>query len=507
MSWRRGGMRSVQAVETPLVEPAFFTRPEWAWTLGPEVADLCDMVGYSPDPEQRLVLDVLFAEDKRGMPVAFETAIIAPRQNLKTGVIKQAGLGWAFLTKERLIVWSAHEFPASKEAFRDLKEIIEGSSFLSRQVKRIYAGSGAEAIELKGDRRIVFRARTRTGGRSLSGDKVILDEAFALTATQMGSLLPTLSARPRPQVVYGSSAGMAHSVILRALRNRGRLGSSARLAWIEWCSKLKGCAVEKCPHFPGTPGCEYDDEDRWQEANTLLGRTRANGTGLPVDLLRGMRQSLPPEEFAREYLGVWDEPGVSDLFGVGKWEAGEITEHPSYLPVDGLGVAVSVDLRRSAIVAAALDPTTGLIYGKPLVVGPGMDWVVRESLALRESLPGRPRIGLDSGGPAGVLIPKFVAAGCDDLVELTMTDYLDSCAGLWEKVDRGVFLHGHYEPLEDAVNGATTRDVRDRWAWARRGESDITPLEAMAIAVWLADQPGDEVPDESVYEERGVLVF
>ena len=64
----------------------------------------------------------MFAVTPSGTPAAFETAIVAPRQNLKTGTLKQGALGWMFLLDRRLIVWSAHEFSTAQEAFRDMLE-------------------------------------------------------------------------------------------------------------------------------------------------------------------------------------------------------------------------------------------------------------------------------------------------------------------------------------------------------------------------------------------------
>lgn len=162
------------------VEPAFRSVPAYDRTLGPEVADLSRLAGYGPDPEQEMALDAIFAIDGSGRSVAFETAVIACRQNLKTGVFKQAALGWLFVTDERLVVWSAHEFRTSQEAFRDLDELITGSDLLRRRVKHIYRGNGDEAIELLSGARVIFKTRTKGGGRGLSGRKVILDEAFAL---------------------------------------------------------------------------------------------------------------------------------------------------------------------------------------------------------------------------------------------------------------------------------------------------------------------------------------
>ena len=108
---------TLSAPADTLVAPAFCTHPPYAWTLGPEVADLCEMVGFGPDPEQRLVLDLIFAVGESGDPAAFEAAVIACRQNLKTAVLEMASLGWLFLTDQRLIVWSAHEFKTAIETF------------------------------------------------------------------------------------------------------------------------------------------------------------------------------------------------------------------------------------------------------------------------------------------------------------------------------------------------------------------------------------------------------
>ena len=83
-----------------------------------------------------------------GRSAAFEVAVAACRQNIKTGIFKQAALGWLFVTGERLVVWSAHEWDTVKEAFRDLEELITGSDYLRREVKNIYRGNGDEAIEL-----------------------------------------------------------------------------------------------------------------------------------------------------------------------------------------------------------------------------------------------------------------------------------------------------------------------------------------------------------------------
>lgn len=484
-----------------LVEPAYRSGPEFSRTLGPEVADLAELAGFAPDPEQRLGLDLLFAMDSRGKSAVFEFGVICARQNLKTGLFKQAALGWLFLTDQQLVVWSAHEFTTAAEAHRDMASLIQNCPPLARHVENVYWGSGTKSIELKTGQRLVFKARTASGGRGLTGDKVVLDEAFALRADHMGALLPTLSARPDPQIVYGSSAGMATSDTLRALRDRGRSGSSPKLAYLEWGAPVGGCAMDRCSHEPGVvEGCALDDVENWRRGNPMLGRTRANGTGLSLDYIAAERHALPPMEFARERLGWWDEPGVAETFGVGKWEACA-GEPPSGVAVSALGVAVSMDLTRAAIVAAGRDGD-GNTHVRPLQHGPGTAWVV-ERVAALQARHGASVI-VDSRGPAAVLIPELERAVGDSLRVATTADVLDACAGMFARVQDARLRHASYPELDAAVASAVKRPVGDRWAWGRKASaSDISALEAATLADWATNGEGVE----SVYETRGLVTL
>lgn len=208
------------------VKPAYSYCPDFAYTLGDEVADVCVMADFAPDPEQKLGLDMIFACDHHDKSVCFEFCAICSRQNLKTGLFKQASLGWLFVSKVRLIVWSAHEFETAAEAHRDMAALIEDSPVLSKRLKQIHNSSNDKSIELTTGQRLRFKARTKTGGRGLSAEKVVLDEAFALRPEHLGALMPTMSVQPDPQILYGSSAPLVDSEVLRGIMLRGR-GSAA----------------------------------------------------------------------------------------------------------------------------------------------------------------------------------------------------------------------------------------------------------------------------------------
>jgi hypothetical protein len=471
-----------------LVKPAHFTAPDYADSLAPEVADLAEMVGFPADPEQRLVLEPMFGLDRAGRRVAFEVAVIGARQNIKTGLFKIAALGEAFIAEVPLLVWSAHEFPTAQEAFRDLSELIESSPDLDREIKHIHRGNGDEAIELLNGCRIKFKARTKSGGRGLSGKRVVLDEAFALHPTHMGALLPMLSAQDEPQVWYGSSAGLADSEVLRGIRDRGRKGSRS-MVYVEWCAPKEGCASSDCSHVVGSEGCVLDDEEYWQQANPQMGRR------IKVDTIRNERLALPPEEFARERLGWWDEPGqLEHIFGAEKWArcAIPIQDTPPTAGI-ALGIAVSIDRGWSSISGAT--PLPGRELVGLLDRRRGTDWVIAEAKRLQDKL--KCQIGVDSRGPAADLIDPLKAAGVN-LRMLSTTDVLDANAAFYDKVQTTVIAHMTHPEIEDAVRGAQRRPVSDRWAVGRRNSTaDVSPLEAVVIADYLLGFSYD--PLRSVY--------
>lgn len=473
-----------------LVEPAFLTHPDYHVTLGPEVADLLDLAGYPPDPEQAMLLDLIFAVDRYGSPVADEVVVICPRQNLKTGLFKMAALGKVFLLERPLFVWSAHEFSTTQEAFRDLQVLIESTPTLDRQVKHIHQASGSEAIELLGGQRIKFKARTKAGGRGLTGDDVLLDEGFALQPAHMGALQPTMAARPESQLLIGSSAGLADSEVLRGFRDRGRPGDK-RLVYAEWCVRER-CHSARCTHTPGEPGCVFDDLEQLRFSNPALGRR------ILVRKLESFRRSMPPAEFVREFGGQWDEPDADALaIPMRLWLDCEDAD-TVIGDVEAFAVATDPGREWSAIGAAGpsceceppMAPCEATATAVELVEhARDTGWVVPRCREL-SARHGSPRFVVDGGGPAASLIPELERAGLRVLVARTQDVarsfglFVDAVKG----ADGPALRHGPQQELTDAVRVAKTRPCGDGGtAFGRKAsDSDITPIEAVSLAHWAA---------------------
>lgn len=478
--------------------PSFHTGPEYAETLGPEVSDLCRDVGFAPYPEQETLLDETFALDSRGRAASFEVAGICARQNMKTGWLKQSALGWLFLLDLPLVVWSAHEFRTSQEAFRDMETLISGSDMLRKRVRKVYRGNGDEAIELLSGARLMFKARTNGGGRGLTGHRVVLDEAFALQPSHMGALLPTLNAVPDPQVVYASSAGLLASDVLRGVRERGREGATAGarfahttdLAYAEWAAERRPCASDSCSHVIGSPGCALDDEQLWRQANPVLARLDPT-----LSVIRRLRAALPPSEFMRECLGWWEDPvgGASGGIDPADW-AGCADPESRRDGAVALGIAQSDD--RSTVSIGVVGKRTDGSYHVELIDHrrSTTTWVaprVRDLVERHQPVS----VMVDPMSAAAGLIHELEDAGVSvDVVKVS--DLAASCGRLYDLVkatanpdpdhpDADLLWHlGTQHDLNAAVQSATTKPLtRGGWLWKQAGEAPITPLWAITLAL------------------------
>lgn len=163
---------------------------------------------------------MICAEDAAGKWAAFEAAVVGPRQNGKDEIFVARELAGLYLFDDELQLFTCHEFKTAAEGFRRTLSFIEGSHDLSRLVRKVRTSHGEEGVELMNGNRLRFLARTSGSGRGFSCDTLYLNEAFQLGSENVGALMPTMSARPNPQIIYGSSAPLSSSTQLHAVRRR-----------------------------------------------------------------------------------------------------------------------------------------------------------------------------------------------------------------------------------------------------------------------------------------------
>lgn len=454
--------------------PRVHSVPRYVSSAGQEAVELAASAGLYLDPWQQLVLTDALGERSDGKYAAFEVGLIVPRQNGKGSVLEARELFGLVLGGERLILHSAHLFQTSLEAFRRILRLFQETPDLDRMLKRVSLATGSEGIELTNGNRLKFVARTKGSGRGLTGDVVVLDEAYELTQAQMDALLPTLLARPNPQVWYTSSPSLdaVSGEALFRLKERGEAGTDAKLAWFDWGQER---------------GCDFDDPRVHAAANP------AYGIRMTSETIEVMRRALSPEGFGREVLGIWPEAAGDIVISPALWRELAAPESPRPAEVV-FAIDVTPNRDRASIMMCGPNADGQMVLG---VVdhGEGTEWVVQRAAELKARW-NPVAIGLDIGGPGGSLLVDLEKAGIclpadpekpqrGALAVPTAREVAQAWGMFVDAARQKQIRHLDELPLNTALVGAKTRTLGDGQAWARKTSTvDISPLVGATLAYW-----------------------
>lgn len=456
--------------------PRISTVPEFASSAGAEAVELAARAGLHLDKWEQGVLHAGCGERADGKWAAFEVGLVVPRQNGKGAVEEARELAGLFLFGERLIIHSAHEQATSSEHFRRLLNLIEGVPEFEQRVLKVVKGKGSEAIELKGGQRILFKTRTGGGGRGLTADLVVLDEAMILPEATTAALVPTMAARAihgNPQLWYAGSAvdqqKHEHGVVLSRLRARA-LDGAPRVAYFEW--SVEGDNPEAVPDdVRRSPGA-------WAQANPGLGIRISE-----EHIANECNGALGPREFAVERLGVGDwASGDQDGDGIelAAWDA---CRDEDSKPLEPFCLAFDVRPDRSAAtIAVAGYREDGVPHVGVADYRPGTDWVVGRLVELTAQ-HATVAVICDRIGPAGALLAELQHHVM--VTSVGAQEQARGCGVLFDAIAQGSVRHRGHEELRTAVKGARKRPLVDSWAWSRKTSAvDISPLVAVTLALW-----------------------
>lgn len=438
-------------------------------SAGAECVKVAERAGLILDDWQCEILDGALSVRRDGCWAAFEVGQILPRQNGKNAILEARQLAGLFHFREVLQVHSAHEFKTALEHFIRIRELVENTPAYLEQVKIIRTGSADMSIELKTGERLRFVARSKSSGRGFSGDVVYLDEAFALTAAQMGSLIPTMRAMPNPQVWYSSSAPKHDSVQLHAILNRATSDAEKRLYLAAW---------------ENPADTDPSDCAAWWRVNPAMG-IRISEEAMATELRTFAGTEAGMAEFVRECLGVRESPLSHSTrleLSAFLWAA---VADPSSQIVSRLAVAVDVAPDAvSASIAAAGVRSDGRGHVELIEAAVGTRWVADRLEGLIASH--QPSVvAVDAAGPVNQLLPELEAvckAARVKLVKLAPRAYAAACGEFVDAVKDKRVAHLGQQWLDDAVAAGRRRSYGDAWMWDRRVGVDVSPLVAVTVA-------------------------
>lgn len=438
--------------------PRVSSHPPYVSSAGQEACELAESAGLILDEWQRHVLEVALGERADGKWSAFEVGLIVGRQNGKGAILEARELAGLFLFGEQLILHSAHEFKTAQEAFRRILSLVQNTPDLDKLVSRVRTSHGEEGIELRSGARLRFVARSTGSGRGFSGDVVILDEAYNLPGQAMGALLPTMAARPNPQVWYTSSAGTDDSEVLARVKERGANGGPAgRLAYFEWSAD---------------PRVSLDDRQAWAEANPGL------GIRISEEFVEAERAALPEMEFARERLGIWSDGRREAAIDPVLWASLVDVDCDARSPV-AFGVEINAERTKSSITAAIRRPD-GLVQLESIDYRPGTAWVLDRLVALNADW-GPVGIALNPSAPAGSLIQGLQAEGIEPVL-ISGREEAQACGAFYDALMDKRVRHGNQAPLNIAAEQVVKRPMGEAWVWHRRTQADIGPFNGATLA-------------------------
>lgn len=480
-------MNESKAVLLGEQSPRILIRPEFVSTRGQEAIDLAASAGLVLDPWQELALNIILAqrivEDRMLRWAAFQTGVIVPRQNGKGGILEALELFWIFLSREPLILHSAHEFKTSTEAFLRLLSYIENNDWLRKRCKKPRTSHGEEGFELlDGSSRLRFVARSNASGRGFTGHKIIFDEAFNLPAAVMAALFPTLTSVPDPQILYTTTTPAEiddKSVTIRQVRARALSDNPGRVAWLEWSN-------------------EADVDPQSREAVRVS--NPAYGIRINDDYIDEEIGTLTVEKYLVERLGVWPEDtDAARVIRDAEWalsvdHTSQIAHEPTF------AIDVTPDRSMTAIGVAGLR-SDNKAHVEVVEHAPGTEWVVDYMLGVAEtSDSGEPTfVVIDPGSPAGSLIVDLEAAGIQ-VIKATGQNG-SQAAGLLYQMATAIDLihdlpkpqlrHFHDPRVNAALAGAAKKETGDGgFCFSRKtSTSDISCLVAITLALWGSREP------------------
>lgn len=438
------------------------------------------VVGLELHPWQRWLL-IHMLELRPDGRFRFKTLLILiARQNGKTHLLKVLALFFLYLRGRTLVLGAAQSLDIAKESWQGAVELAEDVDDLADEIapNGVRRANGDICLTLDSGSRYRIAAASRSAGRGLSVDLLILDELREHRDWMAwGALSKTTTARPNSLIVGISNAGDDQSVVLNSLRANALGGEDETLGVFEWSAP---------------DGCDLDDVAVWAQANPSLGLPN----GVSPSAIRSARMTDPAAVFRTETLCQRVET-LDSAIDPTAWDDCGDTASPGLAAVrDRVAACLDVapDGQHVTLVGAA-DVGEGRYRLAVLAAWSSTADCRRELKDLLRRI--RPAtFGWFPAGPAAALATDLrieqdppIGRRTDGLPssqELKGSAVGEACQGLGDLAVARQIEHPADPLLNAHIAGSTRYVTGDGWRFARKGSGHVDAAYAAAGAVHLA---------------------
>lgn len=454
-------------------------------TYGPNVASVAANLGKPWQPWQHVVGNTAMEIDPVTGRLVYSTVIITlPRQQGKTCLTIPVMTHRAIAWPKQTITYAAQTRTAALEKFKDDHEPMLAESIYADRYEPSWS-TNAEKLRFDNGSIWGIQATTRSAGHGPTLDLGVLDEGWSQADNRMDQAwLPAMMTRDS-QMWLPSTMGTDASTYFNDKVDTGREAVEAGLQedifYCEWSA-------------------EWDADP--MDPATWWGCMPALHTGMVTEAkVRAAQRELAskPGEFARAYCNIKQGDNRRLSLIDMKHFAGLAKPRSKVRAPFAFGLEISHDRKWWTAAVVGMRPD-GLMHCEIMIHSADLS-LIMPWLRKRVKRWAPMGLGVDFGGPAGSLRTEFAregytlwkpdvaADGADGLLVVPdMREVAQASGEMFDAIDQGkiVWLGAEMQPmLSKAVAGAQTRPLSDAWAWARRGNSVITPLVALTFARWV----------------------
>lgn len=375
------------------------------------------------------------------------------------------------------IAYTAQRGINARERWREHIDIMQ-STDVATYIDDVRLGIGTECLTFINGSTYRPLTPNKNGARGASLDLIIVDEALAHPMWLLGVLRPTMSQRHGAvgcigaQFVVISNAGTEDSELLNHLQELGHESIrhfNDQRVWMEWSME---------------PGSDPLSQNTWSDTMPTMNQPN----GIPLDYVKEECETMKLDDFMREYLCVRIPKSDQALFDFDQWRS--LNRDDVYVTGD-LVIAIDVrpDRQGASIVAASRNGN--YIPVEVIESREGVEWLPDRAAEIAERH--RCPVIVDTGGPAAAMHMILEGRGVE-VIPFAAKDVAISAACFYDAVRAGTITHLNDYRLNDAVRSVTKRPIGERWAYARKGNVDISPLVAASFAVWGIDSGTNDKP-------------